>query len=250
MKTLRSVAVALCALALALSASAKEKIAKVSFDFAEQSRVLYLFIPEKDGPMPVLILLHGSGRNGEILVESWKDLAKREGIILAGPDAFNSATWQSTVDPPEFFRAVIDQVKANHTIDQSRIYLFGHSAGAAYALFLAVVDSDLFAATAVHAGSLQTNPDGLFEQAERKMPIAIWVGDRDPNFPIDVVEASRKLFASNGFDITLHVIVNHDHNYYAISDEVNLKAWNFLKNARLPATPADSAKDPASEAQP
>lgn len=82
------------------------------------------------------------------------------------------------MDPPELFQAVVDQVKAIDPVDESRIYLFGHSAGAAYALFLAVMDSDRFAATAIHAGALQANPDVLFEQADRKMPIAIWLGDR------------------------------------------------------------------------
>jgi dienelactone hydrolase len=95
------------------------------------------------------------------------------------------------------------------------------------------MDSDLFAAIAVHAGALQANPDGLFEQADRKMPIAIWVGDRDPNFPVDTVEATRRLYAVNGYEIKLNVILNHDHNYYAISDQVNGRAWEFLKGVRM-----------------
>ena len=192
-----------------------------------------MVVPERQEAMPVVVLLHGSGRNGEIMAQSWKDLAGREGFIVAAPDAFDPMSWGSLMDPPEFFQAVVEQVKAIHPVDESRIYLFGHSAGAAYALFLAVLDSDLFAATAVHAGALQANPDGLFEQANRKMPIAIWVGDRDPNFPVDVVEATRRLYAANGYEIKLNLIPNHDHNYYAISDQVNGKAWDFLKKVRL-----------------
>jgi hypothetical protein len=46
------------------------------------------FIPDKDGPLAVLVLLHGSGRNGEIMVKEWKDLAAREGIVLVAPDAY------------------------------------------------------------------------------------------------------------------------------------------------------------------
>jgi len=95
------------------------------------------------------------------------------------------------------------------------------------------MDCDLFAATAIHAGALQANPDGLFEQADRKMPIAMWVGDRDPNFPVNTVEATRRLFAANGYQIKLTLIPNHDHNYYVISDQVNAKAWEFLKSAHL-----------------
>jgi poly(3-hydroxybutyrate) depolymerase len=242
MRMLRCWVMVLCASLLVLPASAKANIAKLSFDFSGHERVLYVVVPEKQGLMPVVVLLHGSGRNGEIMAQAWKDLAVREGFILAAPDAFSPTGWGSLVDPPEFFRAVVEQVKAIHPIDQSRIYLFGHSAGAAYALFLAVMDSDLFAATAIHAGALQANPDGLFEQADRKMPIAIWVGDHDPNFPVDVVEATRRLYAANGYQIQLNLIPNHDHNYYVISDEVNSKAWNFLKKVQL--EPASNAGQP------
>ena len=213
---------------------AKDKIEKVTFDFSQHSRVLYLVVPDKNEPMPVVVVLHGSGRNGEIMAQAWKDLARREGFIVAAPDSFDSAMWGSTIDPPEFFRAVVDQVKTRHAIDASRVYLFGHSAGAAYALFLAVINSDLFAATAIHAGALQGNPEGLFEQADRKMPIAIWVGNHDPFFPVDMVEATKRLYAANGFPINVSLIPNHDHNYYVISDEVNGKAWNFLKDTHIP----------------
>ena len=234
MRMLRCFVTVLCASLFAIPASAKDKITKLSFDFSGNSRVLYVVVPERPGPMPLVVLLHGSGRNGEIMAQAWKDLAGREGFIVAAPDAYGSAGWASLVDPPEFFRAVVGQVKTIHPVDESRIYLFGHSAGAAYALFLAIMDSDLFAATAIHAGALQANPQGLFEQAERKMPIAIWVGDRDPNFPVDVVMATKRLYEANGYHVELSVIPSHDHNYYVISDEINGKAWNFLKNARMP----------------
>ena len=242
MRILRCWVMLLCVFLSALPASAKNKIAKLSFDFSGNSRVLYMVVPEKQGPMPLVVLLHGSGRNGQVMAQAWKDLAEREGFIVVAPDAFNSAGWGSVVDPPEFFRAVVDQVKAIHPVDESRIYLFGHSAGAAYALFLAIMDSDLFAATAIHAGSLQANPEGLFEQADRKMPIAIWVGDSDPNFPVDTVMATKRLYDSNGYHVELSVIPNHDHNYYVISDEINWKTWSFLKKFQL--EPASNASQP------
>jgi dienelactone hydrolase len=65
------------------------------------------------------------------------------------------------------------------------------------------------------------------------MPIAIWVGDQDLLFPVEQVTAAKKEFESNGFPIELEIIPHHDHNYYVISDEMNGKAWEFLKKARL-----------------
>jgi hypothetical protein len=78
------------------------------------------------------------------------------------------------------------------------------------------------------------------------MPIAIWVGDHDPFFPVDMVEATKRLYAAHGFPIKVSLIPNHDHNYYVISDEVNGKAWNFLKGTRMPdASSIEGAKEAA-----
>ncbi len=65
------------------------------------------------------------------------------------------------------------------------------------------------------------------------MPIAICVGNQDLFFPVEKVTATKKEFESHGFPIELTIIPHYDHNYYVISDEVNGKAWEFLKKARL-----------------
>jgi len=73
------------------------------------------------------------------------------------------------------------------------------------------------------------------------MPVAIWVGDRDPNFPLDLVNATKKEYERHGNAPQLSIIPLHDHNYYVISDSVNRKAWDFLKVLRLPPpVPEDS----------
>jgi poly(3-hydroxybutyrate) depolymerase len=224
---------ALLAVLVALPAFAKDNATKLTFDFAGHSRTLYLFVPEKDGPLPVVVLLHGSGRNGEVMVDAWKNLAAQEGFILVGPDAFDSTGWNPKTDPPDFLHAAVEQAAGRHVIDRNRIYLFGHSSGAEYALILTILDSHYFAATAVHAGALQPGYYKLFAYSGRRMPIAIWIGNQDLLFPLDAVTATKNEFQSNGFPIELSIIPNHDHNYYAISDEVNGKAWDFLKKAQL-----------------
>jgi predicted esterase len=233
LRSVRAGVFALCVLLAALTASAKEKVTKFAFQFQGKSRTYYSFVPEIAGAMPVVVLLHGSGRNGQIMADAWKDLAAKEHFIVAAPDAWDSAGWSTQADPPAFLHAVVEQVAAQHPIDQSRIYLFGHSAGAVFSLVLALIDSEYYAAAAVHAGTLSADQYNLFQYAERKMPVAIWVGDRDSNFPLDLVNATKKEFDKNRIPLELTLIANHDHNYYAISDEVNRKAWEFLKKSRL-----------------
>jgi poly(3-hydroxybutyrate) depolymerase len=192
--------------------------------------------------MPVMVLLHGSGRNGQVMADAWKDLADKEHFILVAPDALNSAGWSTDVDPPAFFHAVVEQVGGQHAIDRGRVYLFGHSAGAVFSLVLALIDSEYYAAAAVHAGALQPDEYNLFQNATRKMPVTIWVGDRDPNFPLDLVNATKREFDRNGFPLEVSVIHNHDHNYYVISDDVNRKAWEFLKTSHLDPAVAEEKR--------
>lgn len=212
----------------------KEMATKFDFEFAGKSRTYYVFIPDKSSPLPVVLLLHGSGRNGQVMVDAWSKLASSEAFIVVAPDSYDSSGWSMKSDSPGFFHAVIEQVKARHAIDENRIYLFGHSAGAVHALVLAIIDSHCYAAAAVHAGALPPGYEKpLFSMAERRMPIAIWVGADDPLFSVDAVKATTRLFEENGFHVELSVIPNHDHNYYAISDEVDSNAWDFLKKTQL-----------------
>jgi predicted esterase len=127
--------------------------------------------------------------------------------------------------------------RAIHPIDDRRIYLFGHSAGAQFALALVLLDSDYYAAAAIHAGTLPPGIMPALSLPHRRMPVAIWVGDRDPNFPADAVRETKRVMDANGYDVRLSVVAQHDHDYYAVSGTVNASAWAFLKQYQLPASP-------------
>src|SRR5689334_25389321 len=78
------------------SAYASDKVIKDKITSQNKTRTFYLFVPDSikaDTPAPMIVLLHGSGRNGLTLVDKWKNLAANEGIILVGPDSFDSAKW-------------------------------------------------------------------------------------------------------------------------------------------------------------
>src|SRR6266568_2671983 len=138
MKSLLAVVCVLIALGFPVRASG-QKIRKETIESQGKKRVYYLVVPDQataEHPAPLLLLLHGSGRNGLSLVEKWKDLATKEGIILVGPDAINSQGWSSPVDGPDFLHDLISDLKSKYSIDSRRMYLFGHSAGATFALFM------------------------------------------------------------------------------------------------------------------
>ena len=219
--------------------SSTSKITKQTIEFGSKKRVYYLYVPENVASKPPLIVtLHGSGRDGLSLVEKWKDIADQEGFILAGPNAMNSEKWSATDDSADFLHEIVEQLKGRYSIDPKRVFLFGHSAGAVYALNLSMSESEYFAATAVHAGSWRSNEELNYVQlAKRKTPIAIFIGDVDQYFPIDSVRKTEELLKSNQFPVQVTVMKGHDHWYYDLAPDINHNAWAFLKQHSLNAEP-------------
>lgn len=224
-------------LVLVATSALARGITKESIVSGGHERTYYLFVPEHPTG-PLIVTLHGSGRNGSILLEHWQRLAEKEGIVLAGPDSTNSQQWAYPDDGPDFLHDVVDAVKAKvAAIDPRRIYLFGHSAGAMFALQLSMLESEYFAAAAIHAGAMQPRDYPLTANAGRKIPIWMIVGTEDRFFPLNVVRATRDELQKDGFPVELVEIPRHTHDYYSRSREINEKAWAFLSRQTLASDP-------------
>ena len=219
---------------------AKDDIIKELMKSGGKTRVYYLYVPSSIQPsttVPLVVMLHGSNRTGSSLVEKWKDLAKKEGFIIAGPDATNLKGWQAPQDGPEFLHDLVEELKTKYPVNPRQVYLFGHSAGATFALEISLLESQYFAATAVHAGALMEDDKSWVELAKRKIPLFIQVGEYDEYFPVKVVRETRDLLKTSGFPIELTEIKDHDHWYYDKALKINQVAWDFLKKYTLEADP-------------
>ena len=224
-----------------VSSAETPKIEKQSFVSSDQKRTFYLFVPEAlsaTEPVPLLLVLHGSGRNGLSLVEKWKDVAAKEKFIVAGLDARDSSRWSTNADNPSVLRDLVDWLAAKYPVNRRRVYLFGHSGGAVFAIDLSMIESEYFAATAVHAGSWRERYEfELLKNAKRKVPIGIWIGTRDPFFSLESARATRAALVGNGFVAEVTEIAGHDHWYYDLAPQINEAAWQFLKRYELTANP-------------
>ena len=221
-------------------APAKNEIVKDTLLFEGKKRTYYLFVTaglSDKTTVPLVVTLHGSGRNGLSLVEKWKDLAATEGFIIAGPDAQNPQGWFVPQDGPDFLYALVEALKAKYPINPRRVYLFGHSGGACMGLYMSLYESEYFAATAVHAGSLFPETYPLIAFAKRKIPLFIMVGTNDPFFPLADVRKARNELVKHGLTVELTEIPNHDHWYYDLAPKINRSAWEFLKKHELSADP-------------
>lgn len=230
------VVVAMLGFSLCASGTAKPQKQTISFD--GKPRIYYIYVPDKlSGPAPLILLLHGSGRDGMSQIDAWKNLAEDKKVILVAPNSFNSQEWSFAADGPEFFHSVIEAVKASYPVDSKRMYLFGHSAGANFALYLAIMESQYFAAAAVHAGALTDDADMYMDHAPRKIPVAIWVGTKDQFFSLENVRSTRDKFKEHGFPIQLTEIPGHDHDYYSVAGNLNKTIWEFFSASQLSDEP-------------
>ncbi|MDX6382918.1 MAG: polyhydroxybutyrate depolymerase [Blastocatellia bacterium] len=222
------------------SALAGDDITKELITANGKARAYYLYVPpsiKAGSPAPLILMLHGSGRVGMSLVEKWKDLAKKEGFIIAGPDSLDTRSWNMPQDGPDFLRQLVEELKTKYPINPKRVYLFGHSGGAIFALMMSLMESEYFAACAVHAGALPPSDYDLADSAKRKIPMFIQVGDSDRSFPVKVVRETRELLNSKGFAVEVTELPNHDHWYYDLAPKINRTAWDFLKGHQLEADP-------------
>jgi poly(3-hydroxybutyrate) depolymerase len=221
-------------------ALADDDIAKKTIAFRGHDRTYYLYAPPAGpAPAPMIVLFHGTGGIGLYMAQMWKDVAAREGIVLVAPDAMHSeAGWDLKVDGPDFIRAILAEVAAAHPIDPHRMYLFGQSGGAVYSLRLGMLESEFFAAVAIHAGSWRHPEDyRMTGYATRKIPVSISIGDKDEYFSMESVENTRRVLADRGFPIAVNILKGRVHRYSDTPADFNAGIWTFLRSHVLPSDP-------------
>jgi len=204
-------------------------------------RDYYVFVPGSiapDTPAPVLLLLHGSYQSPLDVLPQWTEVAERAAVILAAPKSFADYGWRIRDDTPALLRDIVDDLATRRSIDRRRLYLFGHSAGGVHALTLGLLESQYFAAVAVHAGAwTQREYFNVIPLARRKIPVWMTIGDQDRFFAMKDVTATEAALRNAGFPVTLTIIKGHDHSYTDVAPSVNRAAWEFFEPLGLAQPP-------------
>ena len=153
-----------------------------------------LFIPSsynEGNPAPLIISLHGLGRTYDWLMgyHGFLDQAEANGYIVVTPLGYIRRGWYgsretedqqdskySEQDVMEVLRLVRDEL----SVDNNRIYLWGHSMGGAGTYHIAAKYPDLFAGLGVAAPAPESNLD-IKTTLERikHIPIFVLQGDED-----------------------------------------------------------------------
>jgi len=205
-------------------------LAQRQVKFQQAVYPFYVFTPSSQNgshALPAVLLIHSGGGNGPDLIAEWKTFAERNGIILVGPTLPLGGNFETAV-APQLYPLIMNTAGRKWNIDSRRVYLFGVSAGGYTVFDACMFDSQYFAGGGVFAAVITPDYDWIVQQAKRKIPIAIYLGDHDEFFTVAQAQSTRDLLAAHGFPIRLTIFPNLDHDYGAVANEVNADVWNFF----------------------
>jgi polyhydroxybutyrate depolymerase len=191
----------LASLACARTAPAAEKDSVHTLNYGGLERTYILHVPpayEEGQPAALVLSLHGGGGNADLhrRMDGFDELADEKGFIVVYPNGTGKLqdallTWnggtccgyaqENEVDDVGFLRALIAELESEYAIDPRRIYVTGISNGGIMAYRLACEASDLIAAIAPVAGTLNYEPC----QPARPVSVIHFHGTDDTHLPYD-----------------------------------------------------------------
>ena len=106
-----------------------------------------LVMPERAGPLPLILMLHGAGGSGRRAVRRLTAVATELGCAILAPDS-RGATWDAVTGPfgPDvrFLERALAEAAVRCELDVARTAAAGFSDGATYALALGRANGDRF----------------------------------------------------------------------------------------------------------
>lgn len=196
-----------------------------------------VFVPstyQAGNASPLIIALHGLGRSYDWLMgyEGFLDYAEASGMIVATPLGYIRRGWygsRATADSVDAtyseadVMAVLGLMREEFSVDEERIYLYGHSMGGAGTYHIAMNNPYVFAALAVAAPAPRTDlaPDGL--DAIRHIPTLVLQGTADALVPVDMTRRWVREMQSIGMPHVYVEIEGADHSLFISQNRENMR---------------------------
>lgn len=171
----------------------------------------YIPAGSRSRPVPLLVLLHGSGGSGSNVIAAFRDLAGTRHFAIVAPDSRQlptaGFTWevgdkQGDVTPDlthvlsciAWLRSHIRLV-----VDESHVLIAGFSGGGSSAPYIASNRAGFTHAAVLHGGVF---PGGI---GPRRIPVWFSTGEEDPYRPIPLVQEAAGSLTNLGFpSVTFH----------------------------------------------
>jgi predicted esterase len=184
--------------------------------------------PERSGPMPAVILLHGAGKDGLSLVDMWHETAMAQGFVVIAPD-MSPAPPPDAVGPYDARIAVevLEHARAVFDIDPDRIALFGDGRGAVAAQVWANRIDGPWRAVAAHGATVDPQTP---QPVGRGVPVRLYLGSEHPAEPVGSALVSGTAMARAGHAFELIRMRGHDDWFYGVGERVAEDAWLWLSD--------------------
>jgi phospholipase/carboxylesterase len=153
------------------------------------------------GPVPLLLFLHGATQSGAGMLRRIGAAADQAGVAVLAPDS-RGTTWDAIRDgfgdDVAFLNRALDHVFGRLKVNPARLTIGGFSDGASYALSLGLANGDLF------PGIVAFSPGFIISAAVHGRPrVFVSHGTSDQILPID--QTSRVIvprLRSMGYAVT------------------------------------------------
>ena len=173
----------------------------------------YLYLPQQrpDGPLPVLIFLHGSAGNFKTYTWVLSKLAEQQGLVVIAP-SYGFGNWRYP-DTVEVVSRALADAATQVAIDPQRIYLAGLSNGGLGVSYLAAAEPDQFRGLIFLSPVMETRlvDYPAFLERWRGRPVLVLTGAADERIPLRYVEQRIKVLREGGVAVTEHIYPGEDH---------------------------------------
>lgn len=185
-----------------------------------------------DLPMPLLIALHGAGGDENMFMDAYgiglvKRLAREHRFIVATPLNYQFG------GNARAFDALLNLIAREHSVDRERIYILGHSMGAAGAWSLARARPDVLAAAVCMAGGggqPAATPD-LPDAPPRMAPTLVIGAELDPIIPELRLRDLSARAAAQGLPVTYRTSLGAGHTLMVNRELADAVDWLFTYRA-------------------
>ena len=208
-----------------------------------RTRTFHVYVPTSlpDGPVPLVVALHGGTGSGRQFERSsgFDAQADEHGFIVVYPDGVGAGddetqlrTWNAggccgpavrkDVDDVGFVRQLIDEMVERYSIDPARVFAVGHSNGGFMSYRLACELSDRIAAVGLQAGGLMIDecaperPGSLLHihgAEDTNVPLEGGVGSGIAGVEFPPVADSIAAMSAAGVTAELQVVEGRDHKW-------------------------------------
>jgi len=132
----------------------------------ELGREYYLYVPagyDDQKRWPLVVTCHGTPYwdTARAQLKTWKGLAEQQGFLLAAPDLMGTASAPHSDreqirrqrEDEQAILSIVRSIRGARSVDETRIFLTGWSAGAYAVLFTGLRHPDIFRALSIYQGN-------------------------------------------------------------------------------------------------